>query len=261
MIELKDVHKNYGKNEVLKGISLTVHEGEVVAVIGPSGSGKSTMLRSINRLETINSGEILIDGKIMGGSAKDINALRQNLGMVFQQFNLFPHLSVHDNIALAPKLNHKYDKATLESIIDDLLLKVGLSDKKDSYPPQLSGGQQQRIAIARALAMNPKYMLFDEPTSALDPELIGEVLRVIRQLADDGMTMIIVTHEMSFARDIADRVVMIDGGVVVEEGAAKQFFLNPQNERTKAFLHSIIEREKAEQESLLSSAEELGLKQ
>ena len=240
MIELKDVHKNYGKNEVLKGISLTVHEGEVVAVIGPSGSGKSTMLRSINRLETINSGEILIDGKIMGGSAKDINALRQNLGIVFQQFNLFPHLSVHDNIALAPKLNHKYDKATLESIIDDLLLKVGLSDKKDSYPPQLSGGQQQRIAIARALAMNPKYMLFDEPTSALDPELIGEVLRVIRQLADDGMTMIIVTHEMSFARQIADRIIFMDNREIIEEGASDTFFENPRHNRTKQFLSKIV---------------------
>lgn len=254
MIELKNVHKNFGKLEVLKGVNLTVKEGEVVAIIGPSGSGKSTMLRSINHLETIDGGEILIDGKIMGGSAKQIKEARLNLGMVFQQFNLFPHLTVHDNIALAPKLNHRFEKEELEKTIDELLTKVGLLDKKNNYPPQLSGGQQQRIAIARALAMKPKYMLFDEPTSALDPELIGEVLRVIRQLADDGMTMIIVTHEMSFARDIADRVIMIDGGVIIEEGPPGQIFSSPKNERTKTFLKSILEREESVKEGLFTTA-------
>ena len=257
MIELRDVHKSFGKNEVLKGINLTVHEGEVVAVIGSSGSGKSTMLRTINHLETIDSGEILIDGMKMGGSAKDISKARMPLGMVFQQFNLFPHMTVHDNIALAPKINHTSSKEDLEKEIDELLEKVGLLDKKDQYPPQLSGGQQQRIAIARALAMKPKYMLFDEPTSALDPELIGEVLKVIRQLADDGMTMIIVTHEMSFARDIADRIIMLDGGVIIEEGPPEQFFTHPKQERTREFLRSIIDREKATQEKLLSAADEI----
>ncbi len=253
MIELKDVRKSFGNNEVLKGINLTVNEGEVVAVIGSSGSGKSTMLRTINHLETIDSGTILIDGKLMGGNAKQINEARIELGMVFQQFNLFPHLSVHDNIALAPQINHRYSKEELEKTIDDLLTKVGLIDKKDSYPPQLSGGQQQRIAIARALAMKPKYMLFDEPTSALDPELIGEVLTVIKQLAADGMTMIIVTHEMSFARDVADRVIMLDGGVIIEEGPAKEFFANPKHERTKAFLRSITERNQSKKEDLFIS--------
>jgi len=243
MIELKNVRKSFGKLDVLKGINLTVKEGEVVAVIGSSGSGKSTMLRSINHLETINGGEILIDGEVLEGNNRKIRHIRQNLGMVFQQFNLFPHLTVHDNIALAPKLNHKMEKAQLEKAIDDLLSKVGLLDKKDSYPPQLSGGQQQRIAIARALAMNPKYMLFDEPTSALDPELIGEVLRVIRQLADEGMTLIIVTHEMNFAREIADRIVMMDDGVIIEEGPPEQIFVNPQNDRTRSFLRTIVERD------------------
>ncbi len=254
MIELKNVHKKFGKLEVLKGVNLTVKEGEVIAIIGPSGSGKSTLLRSINHLETIDDGEILIDGKRMGGSTKQIKEARLNLGMVFQQFNLFPHLTVHDNIALAPKLNHRYNKEELEKVIDELLSKVGLLEKKNSYPPQLSGGQQQRIAIARALAMKPKYMLFDEPTSALDPELIGEVLRVIRQLADDGMTMIIVTHEMSFAREIADRVIMIDGGVIIEEGSPERIFSNPENERTKTFLKSIIDREASMKEGLFSAA-------
>jgi len=243
MIKLKNVRKSFGKLDVLKGINLTVKEGEVVAVIGSSGSGKSTMLRSINHLETINGGEILIDGEVLEGNNRKIRHIRQNLGMVFQQFNLFPHLTVHDNIALAPKLNHKMEKAQLEKAIDDLLSKVGLLDKKDSYPPQLSGGQQQRIAIARALAMNPKYMLFDEPTSALDPELIGEVLRVIRQLADEGMTLIIVTHEMNFAREIADRIVMMDDGVIIEEGPPEQIFVNPQNDRTRSFLRTIVERD------------------
>lgn len=252
MIELKDVRKSFGKNEVLKGINLTIKEGDVVAVIGSSGSGKSTMLRTINHLETIDSGQILIDGKVMGGSAKQIYEARLELGMVFQQFNLFPHLTVHDNIALSPKINHRYSKEELEKTIDDLLTKVGLFDKKDSYPPQLSGGQQQRIAIARALAMKPKYMLFDEPTSALDPELIGEVLNVIKQLAADGMTMVIVTHEMSFARDVADRVVMLDDGVIIEEGPAKEFFTNPKHDRTKAFLRSITEQNQAKKEELFT---------
>jgi polar amino acid transport system ATP-binding protein len=257
MIELKNVHKRFGNNEVLRGIDLTVHEGEVVAIIGSSGSGKSTMLRTINHLETIDSGEILIDGMRMGGSAKEISRARAPLGMVFQQFNLFPHMTVHDNIALAPRINRISNKAVLEKEIDELLEKVGLLDKKNAYPPQLSGGQQQRIAIARALAMKPKYMLFDEPTSALDPELIGEVLKVIRQLADDGMTMMIVTHEMSFARDIADRIIMLDGGVIIEEGPPEQFFTHPKQERTRVFLRSIIDREKATQEKLLNAADKL----
>lgn len=253
MIELKDVHKSFGKLKVLKGINFTVEEGEVVAVIGSSGSGKSTMLRCINQLETIDSGEILIDGESMHGKNKKIRHIRQKLGMVFQQFNLFPHLTVHDNISLAPKLNHIMDKDKMEAVVDDLLSKVGLLEKKYSYPPQLSGGQQQRIAIARALAMNPKYMLFDEPTSALDPELIGEVLLVIRQLAEEGMTLIIVTHELNFAREISDRIVIMDEGVIIEEGSPEQLFSNPKNERTKSFLRSILEREKISSEKVMNN--------
>jgi len=253
MIELKDVHKSFGKLNVLKGINLTVEEGEVVAVIGPSGSGKSTMLRCINQLETIDGGEILIDGETMQGNKRKIKHIRQKLGMVFQQFNLFPHLTVRDNISLAPKLNHLMDKVKMEAVVDDLLSKVGLLDKKESYPPQLSGGQQQRIAIARALAMNPKYMLFDEPTSALDPELIGEVLLVIRQLAEEGMTLIIVTHELNFARDISDRIIIMDEGVIIEEGSPEQLFSNPKNERTRSFLRSIVDREKTASEKIMNN--------
>lgn len=243
MIELKDVHKSFGKLEVLKGINLKVEKGDVIAIIGPSGSGKSTILRCINNLETIDSGSITIDGEEMGKDEKKIRHMRQNLGMVFQSFNLFPHLTIYENIALAPKLIKKTPKEELERQVDELLEKVGLLSKKENYPPQLSGGQQQRIAIARALAMNPSYMLFDEPTSALDPELIGEVLQVIKKLAQEGMTMVIVTHEMKFAYDIADRIIMMDGGVVIEEGAPDKIFTNPENERTKTFLKSILNKE------------------
>ncbi|WP_130861540.1 amino acid ABC transporter ATP-binding protein [Bacilliculturomica massiliensis] len=243
MIEVKDICKSFGNLQVLKKVSLTVNNGDVVAVIGPSGSGKSTMLRCINRLEVIDGGSISVDGAEINGNDKQIRKIRQNMGMVFQSFNLFPHLTVYDNIALAPRLIHRKKKEELDPLVDELLQKVGLRDKKDSFPAQLSGGQQQRIAIARALAMKPNYMLFDEPTSALDPELIGEVLVVIRQLALEGMTMIIVTHEMNFARDTADRVVMMDGGQIIEEGAPDRLFQDPENERTRAFLHSVIGRQ------------------
>ena len=245
MIEVRNVHKSFGKLEVLKGINFTVHPGDVVAIIGPSGSGKSTLLRCINRLETIDKGAIIIDNEELTGSDRKINRIRQNIGMVFQSFNLFPHYKVRDNIALAPKLNHKMNKAELEKTIDELLNKIGLLDKKYSYPSQLSGGQQQRIAIARALAMNPRYMLFDEPTSALDPELINEVLLVIKQLVTDGMTMVIVTHEMRFARDTANRIIMMDEGNIIEEGPPEQIFLNPQKERTQSFLKSILQEAQA----------------
>jgi polar amino acid transport system ATP-binding protein len=241
MIELKDVRKNFGKLEVLKGVNLTVEKGNVVAVIGPSGSGKSTMLRCINRLEKINGGTISVDGEEVNNERR-LRNIRKNLGMVFQSFNLFPHLTVHDNIILAPKLIYKKKRKELDVISDELLEKVGLKDKKYSYPAQLSGGQQQRIAIARALAMNPNYMLFDEPTSALDPELIGEVLTVIKNLAKEGMTMIIVTHEMNFARDISDLIVMMDSGIIIEQGAPENIFTNPKNERTRIFLKTILSK-------------------
>ena len=242
MIEVKNIHKSFGKNEILKGVSLTVQKGEVVAVIGPSGSGKSTMLRCINRLELIDKGEIFIDGELMGNRQSQIRRMRRDLGMVFQQFNLFPHLSVYENIALGPRRVLGLKSAELDKLVDELLLKVGLSDKKLSLPSQLSGGQQQRIAIARSLAMNPKYMLFDEPTSALDPELIGEVLAVIKNLAKEGMTMIIVTHEMNFAREIANRVVVMSDGSIIEEGPPEQIFTAPKEARTQSFLKSVIEK-------------------
>ena len=239
VIELKHVNKHFGDLHVLKDISLKVHKGEVVVIIGPSGSGKSTLCRTINRLETIDSGEILIDGVRMPEEGKELAALRSQIGMVFQSFNLFSHMTILDNMTLAPmdvlKKNRK--KAREEAM--QLLRRVGVGDQANKVPAQLSGGQQQRAAIARALAMHPKAMLFDEPTSALDPEMIGEVLNVMTELAADGMTMLIVTHEMNFARRVANRVIFMDGGSIIEESDPETFFENPKTERAKMFLKSI----------------------
>ncbi|MBV2143519.1 amino acid ABC transporter ATP-binding protein [Falsochrobactrum sp. TDYN1] len=242
MVEVCDVHKAYGALEVLKGIDLSVKRGQIIAIIGPSGSGKSTLLRSINHLETVNSGRILLDGiqvnQPLTGRAfeKHINGVRQQMGMVFQHFNLFPHLTVMENITLGPvKLKGK-SRREAEELANSLLEKVGLSDKAAMYPSRLSGGQKQRVAIARALAMQPKVMLFDEATSALDPELVEEVNQVMKQLAQEHMTMLIVTHEMGFAAEVADKVLFMDKGVVVEEGPPEFIFTNPQNERTRTFL-------------------------
>jgi polar amino acid transport system ATP-binding protein len=240
MIELKNVHKRFGNNEVLRGIDLTVHEGEVVAIIGSSGSGKSTMLRTINHLETIDSGEILIDGMRMGGSAKEISRARAPLGMVFQQFNLFPHMNILKNLTIAPMALQKKSKEEAEGYAMELLERVGLGNRAMDYPLQLSGGQQQRIAIVRALCMKPEVMLFDEPTSALDPEMVGEVLEVMKELASEHMTMVVVTHEMGFAREVASRVMFLDGGDFLEENAPAEFFSNPQNDRLKDFLSKVL---------------------
>ena len=242
MIEVKNICKSFGNLKVLQDVSLTVQKGEVVVVIGPSGSGKSTMLRCINRLETPDSGEVIVDGELLTNKAGQIRRVRANLGMVFQQFNLFPHMTVYDNITLGPKRVRKMSKKDQDKTVEDLLKKVGLSDKTLAYPTQLSGGQQQRIAIARALAMNPEYMLFDEPTSALDPELIGEVLEVMRNLAKDGMTMIVVTHEMNFAREVADRVLVMADSHIIEEGPPAELFSDPKTERTRSFLRSVLEK-------------------
>ncbi|MBB4091767.1 amino acid ABC transporter ATP-binding protein [Brucella pecoris] len=242
MVEVRDVHKSYGALEVLKGIDLSVERGQIIAIIGPSGSGKSTLLRSINHLETVNSGQILLDGvqvnQSLSGRAfeRHINAVRQQMGMVFQHFNLFPHLNVMENITLGPiKLKGKSRQEAQELAVS-LLKKVGLADKASMYPSRLSGGQKQRVAIARALAMQPKVMLFDEATSALDPELVEEVNQVMKQLAQEHMTMLIVTHEMRFAAEVSDKVLFMDKGVVVEEGKPDVIFSNPENERTRAFL-------------------------
>lgn len=240
MIEVKDLHKSYGKLNVLQGITETIQDQEVVCVIGPSGSGKSTFLRCLNLLETPTSGVITINGVEITDPKNDVNKIRENLGMVFQRFNLFPHMSVLDNITLAPIKVKGMNKAEAEKAAMELLKKVGLVDKANAYPDNLSGGQQQRVAIARALAMQPAIMLFDEPTSALDPEMVGEVLNVIRDLAQEGMTMIIVTHEMGFAREVADRVLFIDGGKVLEQGTPQELFQNPQQERTKSFLAKVL---------------------
>jgi ABC-type polar amino acid transport system ATPase subunit len=242
MISLTNVRKSYGKLAILHDVSLTVNTGEVVVVIGPSGSGKSTLLRCINKLESIDSGKIAIDDVILDEKQENIRTVRKKVGMVFQQFNLFPHLTIRENIALGPTQSLGMSKEETESIVDDLLTKVGLMDKKHSFPAQLSGGQQQRIAIARALAMQPKAMLFDEPTSALDPELVGEVLSVMKNLAKEGMTMIIVTHEMNFAREVANRVVVMADGGIVEEGPPEQIFASPKEERTRSFLRSVLEK-------------------
>ncbi|MEW6697187.1 MAG: amino acid ABC transporter ATP-binding protein [Bacillota bacterium] len=240
MIVAKNVHKSFGPLEVLRGIDLQVKEQEVVVIIGPSGSGKSTFLRCLNLLEEPTSGEVTIDGMCLTDKTSDINKIRQNVGMVFQRFNLFPHKTALENITMAPiKVKGLTEKEAV-AVARDLLAKVGLQDKESSYPDQLSGGQQQRVAIARALAMKPKVMLFDEPTSALDPEMVGEVLAVMKDLARDGMTMAVVTHEMGFAREVGDRVLFIDEGRVVEEGTPEQIFGNPQNERTRSFLNKIL---------------------
>lgn len=237
---VNDLKKSFGKNEVLKGIDLTINQGEVVCIIGPSGSGKSTFLRCLNRLEDINGGEVLVDGTNIADKTIDINKARQNIGMVFQHFNLFPHLSVLENITLAPTELGKTQKDASKEQALSLLEQVGLADKAEAFPNSLSGGQKQRVAIARALAMNPDIMLFDEPTSALDPEMVGDVLNVMKDLAKEGMTMVVVTHEMGFAREVADRVIFMDGGYVVEEGKPEDIFSNPQHNRTKEFLDKVL---------------------
>ncbi|GAC1458182.1 MAG: amino acid ABC transporter ATP-binding protein [Ktedonobacterales bacterium] len=251
MVDARDVHKAFRHNEVLRGISLQVQRGEVVVMIGPSGSGKTTFLRCINHLEKINSGRIYIDGELIGyrempdGSIREdteanIARVRAEIGMVFQRFNLFPHLTALQNITEAPIRVRGIPPAQAEAQARELLAKVGLAEKADAYPARLSGGQQQRVAIARALAMGPKLMLFDEATSALDPELVGEVLKVMRQLAEEGMTMVVVTHEMGFAREVADRVIFMDGGVIVEQGKPEAIFSSPREERTQSFLRKIL---------------------
>ena len=239
MIELKDVRKSFGKNEVLKGINLQIDTGEVVVIIGPSGSGKSTVLRTMNYLEEPTSGHVIVDGMDLSDKNK-LNAVRTEVGMVFQNFNLFPHMTVLDNLTLAPVNVRKTDKKEAQDIAMKLLERVGLADKAQMYPDSLSGGQKQRVAIARALAMKPKVMLFDEPTSALDPEMVREVLDVMKSLADEGMTMVIVTHEMGFAKEVADRVLFVDGGQILEDGTPVQVFDAPSSDRTKLFLSKIL---------------------
>lgn len=240
MIEVRNLEKSFGDLHVLRGITETIEEQEVVCVIGPSGSGKSTFLRCLNLLEEPTGGEVFLDGEKINSPDVDIDAIREKLGMVFQNFNLFPHMTVLDNITLAPVKVKKMAKADAEALAKRILDTVGLSDKADSYPASLSGGQKQRVAIARALAMEPEVMLFDEPTSALDPEMVGEVLNVMKRLAEEGMTMVIVTHEMGFAREVADRVLFIDQGVVMEQGTPEELFGNPKNERTQSFLSKVL---------------------
>lgn len=240
MIEFQGVHKWFKKLHVLNDINLRVKQGEVLVVCGPSGSGKSTLIRTINMLEPIEKGRLIVDGKDISDSKTDINALRAEIGFVFQQFNLYPHLTALQNITLAPIKIRKLAKKEAEVQAVALLERVGLADRKDSYPSQLSGGQQQRVAIARGLAMKPKMMLFDEPTSALDPEMIGEVLQVMQGLAHTGMTLIVVTHEMGFAREVADRVIFMDYGVILEEASPEEFFRNPKHERAQLFLKEIL---------------------
>lgn len=240
MISVKNLKKSFGNNEVLKDITLEVKPQEVVVVIGPSGSGKSTFIRCLNLLEAVTGGQVIVDGKDLTNKKTDINEVRKNVGMVFQHFNLFPHKTILENITMAPIHVKGLSKQEAEQKAVDLLAKVGLSEKASAYPDSLSGGQKQRVAIARALAMEPKVMLFDEPTSALDPEMVGEVLEVMKQLAKDGMTMIVVTHEMGFAREVGDRVIFMDDGYIMEENEPNQLFSNPQHERTKAFLSKIL---------------------
>ena len=240
MLEVQNLTKSFGTNQVLKGVNTTVKKGEVVCVIGPSGSGKSTFLRCINKLEIPSGGHIYFEGVDMVGKGEEVDKKIQQLGMVFQQFNLFPHMTVLDNITMAPVRVKKILKTEAEAMDQDLLKLVGLEEKAGAYPGNLSGGQQQRIAIARALAMDPEVMLFDEPTSALDPEMVGEVLEVMKSLAQKGTTMIVVTHEMGFAREVSDRVLFIDEGVIMEEGNPKDFFSNPTNERLKRFLKKVL---------------------
>ena len=240
IIDIKNVYKFFGQLQALNDVSLSINQGEKVVIIGPSGSGKSTLLRSINRLETIDSGSIIVDGKDINGSGSDINLIRQELGMVFQSFNLFPHKTVMGNLTMAPMKLKKLPELEAKKRALALLAKVGIKDKAEVYPSMLSGGQQQRVAIARALAMNPKIMLFDEPTSALDPEMIGEVLDVMVTLAREGMTMVVVTHEMGFAREVADRIIFMDHGQIVETGTPEHFFTNPEHPRTQKFLSQIL---------------------
>jgi ABC-type polar amino acid transport system ATPase subunit len=240
MIRFKDVNKWFGPLHVLNDITLHISAGEVVVVCGPSGSGKSTLIRCINKLEPIQSGEILVDGRRLNDPALDLTRLRAEIGMVFQQFNLYPHMTALENIVLAPIKVRGLDRAQADGIGRDLLAKVGIPEKADAYPARLSGGQQQRVAIARALAMQPKIMLFDEPTSALDPEMINEVLDVMVSLAREGMTMVVVTHEMGFAKKVADRIIFMDEGRIVEEGAPDTFFSRPREERTRLFLSKIL---------------------
>ena len=239
-VKVTDLHKSFDDLEVLRGINMEVEEGEVVCLIGPSGSGKSTLLRCLNQLESATSGSIEVDGTLITDKHTNINKFRENVGMVFQQFNLFTNMSVKKNIMMAPVELKKMTRAEAEKKAYELLDRVGLRDKADAYPRQLSGGQQQRVAIARALAMHPDIMLFDEPTSAPDPEMVGEVLSVMKELAEGGMTMIVVTHEMGFARDVADRVVFMADGVIMEEGTPEEIFSDPQNERTKDFLRCVL---------------------
>ena len=240
MIKVVNLQKSFGELEVLKGVTTEVAKQEVVCVIGPSGSGKSTFLRCLNLLEEPTGGEIFIDGISLMEHRKDINRLRQRVGMVFQQFNLFPHMTVMENITLGPIKLKKMSKEQARAKAMELLRKVGLPDKDDEYPSRLSGGQKQRVAIARALAMDPEIMLFDEPTSALDPEMVGEVLNVMKQLADEGMTMVVVTHEMGFAREVGDRILFMDEGIIAEEGSPVEIFNNPKKERTKSFLSKVL---------------------
>ncbi|NHM32865.1 amino acid ABC transporter ATP-binding protein [Neobacillus terrae] len=240
IISVKNLKKSFGSVEVLKDINAEVKEKEVICVIGPSGSGKSTFLRCLNRLEDISGGEVVINGNNITDPKVNINKVRQEVGMVFQQFNLFPHKTVLENITLAPMKVRSAEKAETEKRAMELLDKVGLREKANSYPGELSGGQKQRVAIARALAMNPKIMLFDEPTSALDPEMVGDVLEVMQQLAKEGMTMVVVTHEMGFAKEVGDRVIFMDGGYIVEENTPDELFGNPQHNRTKSFLSKVL---------------------
>jgi ABC-type polar amino acid transport system ATPase subunit len=240
VIEVRNLEKSFGDLHVLRGINETVNDGEVVCVIGPSGSGKSTFLRCLNLLEEPTGGDVILDGEKINADGVDIDQIREKLGMVFQNFNLFPHMSVLDNITLAPVKVKGQAKPEAEKEARRILGVVGLSDKAEAFPSSLSGGQKQRVAIARALAMKPEIMLFDEPTSALDPEMVGEVLAVMKDLAENGMTMVIVTHEMGFAREVADRVLFIDQGVIMEQGTPEELFGNPQNERTKSFLSKVL---------------------
>ena len=240
MIKVKNLHKKFDELEVLKGIDEHIRPGEVVVVIGPSGSGKSTFLRYLNQLETATEGEIYVDDELITDPKCDVNKVRQKMGMVFQQFNLFPHLTILENITLAPVMLKKMTKDQAKEKAMELLRRVGLEEKAEAYPVQLSGGQKQRVAIARALAMNPEIMLFDEPTSALDPEMVGEVLDVMKDLAESGMTMVIVTHEMGFAREVASRVIFMDQGIIMENGTPEEVFTNPKNERTKLFLSKVL---------------------
>ena len=240
MIKVKNLHKKFDELEVLKGIDEHIRPGEVVVVIGPSGSGKSTFLRCLNQLETATEGEIYVDDELITDPKCDVNKVRQKMGMVFQQFNLFPHLTILENITLAPVMLKKMTKDQAKEKAMELLKRVGLEEKAEAYPVQLSGGQKQRVAIARALAMNPEIMLFDEPTSALDPEMVGEVLDVMKDLAESGMRMVIVTHEMGFAREVASRVIFMDQGIIMENGTPEEVFTNPKNERTKLFLSKVL---------------------